>query len=85
MGPALYVLLLNAPLWLPSFLAWYWVVRDGPRPRRIALVLWVPAVLILLVGPWAADQDLGTTLLIVLVGCGLGALMGWWQRRIAPR
>jgi len=85
LGIGLYVLLLDAPLWLPSFLALYWAVRHGPRARRIALALLVPAVLLLFVGPWAPERDAGSILLVVLVGGALGALMGLWQRRIASR
>ncbi|WP_338664453.1 hypothetical protein VQH23_04650 [Pararoseomonas sp. SCSIO 73927] len=84
MGLFLYVVLKDAPFWLPSFLAWYFIVRGGPARRRWAAILWVPAVLLASLGPWAAGREFGDLIVMVLVAAALGGLMGFWQRRINP-
>ncbi|MBP0446392.1 hypothetical protein J8J14_16580 [Roseomonas sp. SSH11] len=85
MGLALYALLKNAPFWLPSFLAWYRIIRGGQRARRVALILWPLAVLACFVGPLAEWQPAQAMAVNILLGTVLGALAGFWQRRVQAR
>jgi len=85
LGLALYVLVKDSPLWLPTFLVLYFVVRGNARRRRIAALLWVPALILCFVGPLAEGRDAGTTAVAILLAAVAGALMGYWQRRIAAR
>ena len=85
MGLALYVLIKDAPYWLPTFLAWYFILRGGPRPRRLAVLLWLPALALTVLGPpaaWREPEDIATAILVAIV---LGALAGFWQRRVQRR
>jgi hypothetical protein len=85
LGLALYVLLKEAPYWLPSFLAAYYILRGGPRARRLALILWPLALVLTFFGPladWREAEDIATA---VLIGAVLGALAGFWQSRVGRR
>ena len=84
LGLALYVLIRESPTWLPTFLAFYAFLRGGARRRRIAAILWVPAVLLAFVGPLAEGREAGTTAVAILLAAVAGGLMGHWQGRIAP-
>jgi len=83
-GLALYVLIKDSPLWLPTFLAFYFFVRGGPRRRRIAAILWVPALILAFALPLAGDREAGAIALILLAAAVAGALVGVWQRRVDP-
>ena len=85
MGLALYVLIKDAPFWLPTFLAWYFILRGGPRARRLAFLLWLPALLLSFLGPlaaWREPADVATMIAIAIV---LGGLTGFWQGRLQRR
>ena len=85
MGLALFVLIKDAPFWLPTFLAWYFILRGGSRARRLAFLLWLPALLLSFLGPlaaWREPADIATMIAVALV---LGALAGFWQRRVQRR
>ena len=81
LGLALYALLRSAPFWLPSFLAWYWILRGGRRARRVAALLWPLAVLACFFGPLAEGREAEHTAVTLLIGSGMGAAAGFWQRR----
>jgi hypothetical protein len=85
LGLALYALLRNAPYWLPSFLAAYYILRGGPRARRLALILWPVALVLTFLGPLAEWREAGDIGISVLTGAVLGALAGFWQSRVGTR
>lgn len=82
----LYIVGENAAMWLPTMLAWLFIVRGGGFARGISLGLWVPVAFFLILG--ISDKPMQVrveTLSTIFVGAIIGAVIGsLFRKRPSP-